>query len=205
MSIAWLRAIDWSDWHVYALVLSGVFSLWSLVPYVQDILRRNTRPNAVSFFLWTVCEIIAFFAQIKEGASLSIVIMGLVVFNTTIIFVLAIAGYGYKQYHWTDILSFCFSILAMGLWLSSGPIEGIKFAIAADFFAAIPTIKKAWKDPLSEHFGGWILIGVACWFGALSTKKLDFANLAFPWYLALANLLILACLYFGRRRLAKAT
>lgn len=189
------------NWHVVAAILSGVCSVISMYPYVRNILWGKTRPSMVTFFLWTVLEAIAFAAQVKAGASWSLLLMGCVIVNTSIITVLAAIGYGYRSYTRFDVACALFCILAAALWQATGdPVVAIIFAIIADLCAALPTIKKAHLDPDSENVAGWFWITLACLFGVLSSEIHDMANLAFPMYLVLVSGLICSLVYVGRRR-----
>lgn len=189
------------NWHIVAAMLSGVVGVASLIPYITDMVRGDTRPNAVSFFLWTALEAIAFVAQLKAGASWSIVFVGVTVFNTAIITILALAGYGYRAYGKFDAWCAFFCVAALVLWQMSGnPVVAIAFAIVADFCAALPTIKKVWREPHSEHAFAWSLISISGALGVFSTEILNAANLAFPVYVVVANTLVFSLIFLGQTR-----
>ena len=173
-----------------------------MFPYIRDILRGGeTKPNAVSFFLWTVLQGIALVAQIKAGASWSIVIVFFVTMNTAIITVLALIGYGYRKYGKIDLFCFILAVAAIVGWQVTGsPVVAIILAVVADFFASYPTVAKTYREPRSEQLTGWMLITIASILGVLSTDRWDIANLAFPMYLVLVNGTIFSLAYFGRRR-----
>ena len=190
------------NWHVAAAVLSGVFAVVAMYPYIRDVLRRGeTKPNAVSFGLWAVLGIIAVIAQFKAGASWSVVIVILMTANCLIIAALALAGYGYREYGMLDFMCLALAILAIVGWQLTGqPVLAIALSVVADLFAAIPTIVKAYKVPKSEHVLGWLLITIASFFGVMSTEILDAANLLYPVYALLMNGTILSLAFFGRRK-----
>lgn len=194
--------INQLNWHGVTAVLSGVFAVVAMVPYIRDILRGGeTKPNAVSFFLWTVLQAIALVAQIKAGASWSIVIVFFVTMNTAIITVLALIGYGYQKYGKIDLFCFVLAVVAIVGWQVTGnPVAAITLTIVADLFSSFPTVAKTYREPRSEQLTGWGLITVASILGVLSTDRLDMANLAFPMYLVLGNGTIFSLAYFGRRR-----
>jgi hypothetical protein len=189
------------SWHVATAALSGVLSVISGWIYIKDILKGGeTKPNAVSFFLWTVLQAIALVAQFKEGASLSVVIVIMVTLNTAVVTILALVGYGYKKYGKADFYCALLAVAAIVGWQVTGnPVLAICFAIAGDLFAAVPTMIKTKKDPYSEHLPAWGIIVAACVFGVLSTDRLDVANLAFPLYLVMGNGVIFALALFGRK------
>jgi len=189
------------SWHVVLAMLSGVLSMAAMVPYVRDVLRGGeTKPNAVSFGLWTVLQGIALAAQIQSGASWSVVVVFFVTLNTLIITVLALSGFGYRAYGKIDALSFVLAIVAIVGWFKTGdPVLAIWFTIIADFFASVPTVVKTARDPRSEQSMAWGLVTAAAILGGLSTDRMDAANVAFPAYLVLMNGTIFCLSYFGRK------
>jgi hypothetical protein len=189
------------DWHFLFGIASGVLSVASLVPYIRDVLRGgDTKPNAVSFFLWTVLEVIALIAQIQAGASWSIIILIGVTFNTTLVTILALIGYGYKEYGKTEVICVIFAVLAIVIWQVTGePVLAILLSILADAFASIPTLVKTYKYPESEHAFSWFLITLGGICGILATNIFNTANLAYPIYSLLMYGAIFAFAYFGRK------
>ena len=194
------------DWHIALAALSGILVLCSVVPYVRDILYGTTRPNAVTWFLWLFIQTIAIAAQLFEGASWSVVVVivdGLTIF---VVFALSISGYGYRSLSRFDISCGVFGVLAIILWQITGDaVIAIIFSIVADTCAALPTIRKAYKDPWSEHAIAWGFTMTAALVGIAATERYDAANILFPAYLACVNGLIFFLAFFGQRRLAKPT
>lgn len=181
--------------------LSGVLSITAAFFYIRDIVQTGeTKPNAVSFFLWTVLGVIAVVAQFKAGASWSIVIVIGATMNTLIITVIALIGYGYRAYGKVDLYCFVLAVLAIGLWqLTGNPVVAIAFVIVGDVLASWPTVSKTYREPQSEHVVGWLLITLASALSVISTEILDAANLAYPIYLLLMNGTIFSLAYLGRK------
>jgi hypothetical protein len=124
-----------------------------------------------------------------------------VTLNTLIITILALIGYGYRAYSKIDALSFVLAVAAIAGWQMTGdPIIAIWLAITADFFASVPTVVKTYREPQTEHAGAWGLVTIATLLGALSTEKIDIANLAMPVYLTVMNGSIFLFAYFGRKK-----
>jgi hypothetical protein len=184
------------NYHAVLAALSGVLTVVAMVPYVKDIFMGTTRPNAISFSLWTVLQVIALSAQLEAGASWSIVVVILVTVNTAIISVIAFTRYGYRKYGKTEGISFALAIVAIAA-LQYNPEFAIVCAIVADLCAAAPTVKKTYLDPQSESANGWGLMTLGFALGTLSTQKWDFANVAMPAYLTLITGLIFL---FARRK-----
>lgn len=189
------------NWHIVLAALSVVLEVASLVPYLRSMARGDTRPNAVSFGLWTALQAIAFTAQAAAGASWSLIVVGVLTGSTLLITILALTGAGYRKYGVVDAACLAFAIVAIAAWQATGdPVAAIVFAIAGDICAIVPTLVKTYREPHTEHAGAWGLVTLSTLLGALSTEKIDAANLAFPIYLTIGNGLIFALAYFGQKR-----
>jgi hypothetical protein len=192
------------DWHLIIGILAGVIQVASIIPYVKSMLHGTTRPSVVTNILWTIIQIIVFAAQLSAGASWSIIIIIALIFNSSLVTVLCFKGYGYKKYGPIDIICFLLAILAIVLWqLTNDPTIAIILSIIADFIATLPTLIKTYRDPHSESVFPWALTLVGSALGALSSTKIDFANLAFPVYMLFVDSSITGFAFFGRRRKTK--
>jgi hypothetical protein len=187
------------NWHGALAALSAVLAVASAVVYIKDVLKGGeTKPNAVSFFLWTVLQGVAVIAQWKAGASWSVVFMIVMTIDTAIVaFIALIPKWGYRKYGWREIVCFvCAIAAAAALW--HDPVDAILLAIVGDLFAFYPTVVKTQKEPQSEHLTAWVLVTAASLAGVLSTGVWDVANLAFPVYQVVMNGLIVFIAYSGR-------
>ena len=85
------------DWHAVLGVLAGCIEVYSIVPYIRDMLHGETGPNIVSWTLWTLIQMIIVAAQFTAGASLSIAVPVIMTVNTLLVLSLCLFGYGYKN------------------------------------------------------------------------------------------------------------
>lgn len=194
------------DWHKAAFALYLVLEVVSLLPYIESILHGSTRPNRVSFVLWTTCQAISVVATFeKVGWSLPVIALGLTALSMAAITVLSFSGYGYSKYEKkTDSLSFACSAAAIVGWQTTGdPMLAILFAIGADVFAAIPTIQKAWREPQTEPVGPWGLVALGYFFGAISSQGEDVADWAMLGYLSVICTIITLIIYFRQGRIVE--
>ncbi|MDE1924606.1 MAG: hypothetical protein KGH79_00275 [Patescibacteria group bacterium] len=188
------------DWHAVVGVLSGVVQIGSVIPYIRDMLKGTTRPNIVSWSLWTLLQVIAIGAQISAGASWSLLFIVAMTFNTILVVILSATGYGYKGYSWVDWTCLFFAIAAIVLWWATrNSIFALVLAVSADLLASIPTIVKTYKEPQSETAVAWYLVTVASALGILSTTKIDIANLIYPIYFFIITGSIGSLAFFGQR------
>ena len=187
----------------YLLVLGVLVNLASSSTYIASTWKGKTKPNRVTFLLWSIVPIIATVAALSEGvgwAVVPVVMVGLLPFT---IFLVSFAN---KNAYWKltgfDYACGSFSLLALLLWaITNDPILAIVFAIVADLVAGIPTVIKAYRFPETEHFGAYA--------GAMFNNALVFfvvpeytvAAVAFPAYIVSICLVILFGIYRKRLRL----
>ncbi len=187
------------DWHEGAALLAGVITLIAVVPYVRDMLRGTTRPNLVSWGLWTLIHIIFISAQFSAGASWSVVLPLVELFTVGGVFMLGLAGYGYKKYGPLDLVCLAVAIAAIVLWqLTQEPLAALILSVVADIIATIPTLKKSYLDPHSETPLAYFLIVISAIVAGASTTLFDLPNLIWPVYIFAINAAVLCFILAGR-------
>ena len=191
-----------TDWHEIVAIIAGIITLGAVVPYLWDMLRGTTRPNIISWGLWTLIHIIFISAQWSSGASWSIVLPVVEFFTVGGILVLGIFGYGYKKYGVLDGVCLVIALGAIVLWqITSEPLVALLLSVAADLIASIPTLTKSYLDPESETPLTYFLIVIAAFLAGLSSTVFDTANLIWPIYIFLINGSVLFLILLGRRHL----
>ncbi|MDQ5952098.1 MAG: hypothetical protein QG626_225 [Patescibacteria group bacterium] len=191
------------NWHIIIGILAGVLQLAAIPSYLKDILKGNTRPNIVSWALWTLIQVIGIWVMVTspDGFSWSLVLLAAATFNTSAVVVLCFLGYGSKEFGRIELICLILALIAIGLWVTvKNSTLTLTFDILADLVAATPTLVKTWKEPRSEAVVPWVMVSAAAFLGALSTTIVDVENLALPIYLGVINGLIALIAYAGQRR-----
>lgn len=153
--------------------------------YLVDTLRGRVKPNRVSWFLWAVAPLIAFFAELKQGVGIQALMTFSVGFNPLLIF---IASFVNKKSQWKltrfDISCGILSVFGILLWyLSKNADVAIFFSILADGLAALPTIVKSYKEPETENYWAFLAGAVNSGITLLVIREWNFAHFGFPVYI----------------------
>ena len=171
--------------------------------YAWNTLKGKTKPNRVSWFLWMVIPMIAFFAQINEGVGLSSLMTFMVGFGP---FLVLMASLMNKKAYWriSTLDWYCgiLSVLAVMLWLITGTgLVAIALSIVADLLAGVPTLIKAYREPESEHHSVFRNGALSAIITMLTIQNWAFAAYAFPLYIFLicTTLYVLIRFKFGLR------
>jgi hypothetical protein len=175
-------------------ILGALIVLTGNGAYALDTVRGNTQPNRVSWTLWALAPMIAFAAEVVEGVGLGAILTLAVGLGPLL--VVAASCLDPKAYaRVTPFDAGCgvLSLVALGAWATTGRGDvAILLSILADFLAAIPTIRKAYRHPDTEHAVAFLSGVAGATITLLTIKSGDwgFASAAFPAYIALDSGLI---------------
>lgn len=180
--------------HPNFVIVGVIVSFIGGLSYLYGTVKGSTKPNRVTWFLWTLAPLIAFVAELDQGVGIQSLMTFMVGFNPLLIF---LASFVNKKSQWQitrfDLLCGALSIVGIILWyLSKNSNIAIIFSILADGMAGVPTLVKSYKFPESESY--YVYLGGA--FSAVVTlftiDNWNLAHFGFPLYiLAICSILIL--------------
>jgi hypothetical protein len=187
----------------YLVFVGAAVNLLGILSYLKNTLRGTTKPNRVTWLMWSIAPLIATAAAFSDGVRLAVLPVFMAGFGPLIIF---IASFINKNSYWKlekfDYLCGFFSVLALIFWaITKDPIVAIIFSIASDGFACMPTIAKAWRHPETETGIAFVsgLFSALTSFAAVSVWV--FSQYAFALYLVIANSVLIFAIY--RKRVIK--
>lgn len=174
--------------------LAFAISIIGAIVYIRGVIKGQVRPNIVTWGLWATAPMIAVAAQLSEGAGLRAVHTFSTAFGPLLIIIAALikknAFAKIKNY---DYIFGTLSVIGLVLWLLTG--EGniaIIFAILADGFAALPTVRKLYKEPETED-GRIFGLGIIAAIITLFTIDLwTFEQYGFTVYILVITILMFA-------------
>ncbi len=185
----------------WLVVLSVLISCIGGYAYVRDTFRGTTKPNRISWSLWALAPLIGVGAALSAGADFWTVVRTFMAgFLPLIVF---IASFWNRQSYWKttrfDVSCGALSVVALFAWLFLGiPAWAVLIAALGDFFAALPTIIKAWKFPETETGLTYITSLISVLLVLPSIPVWNMENSSFQIYLIVVNVLLIAAVY--RRR-----
>jgi hypothetical protein len=191
------------------VIIGVILQLIGGLGYLLDTLKGRVKPNKVSWLLWSIAPLVAFFAEIKQGVG----IVSLTTFITGFVpLLIFIASFFNKKSEWNikklDIICGILSILGLTLWLVTkvGNIA-IFFSILADGLAAIPTIVKSYEEPETESDLVYLMAIVNAGIRLLVIRVWNFEHWGFPLYLFLLDLLLVILIRFklGKKLIKKSS
>jgi len=178
-------------WIGVIINLAG--ALW----YIKHIVWGTTRPNLVSWFIWTLAPFIAVFFEIKAGAGLSVMYPFMAGFSSLLVIVLSLFR---RNAIWKistlDIICGVLALIALVFYVLTHNLAiSIIFAILSDGLAAAPTLIKTWKFPETENSVTYTTGIINAIISLLVIKNWIFSIYSFNIYLMAMNLVIIFCIY----------
>ncbi len=169
------------------LILGAFLNLAGTSNYIWDTIRGQTRPNRVSWFMWSLAPLVAFAAELDKHVGLLALTTFMAGFCPLLIL---ISSFVNKKSVWKlttfDFICGLLSLLGLSLWaITKEGNVAIIFAILADALAALPTLTKSYSDPESESWFAFFTAAISAAIALLTINNWTFANYAFPLYLLL--------------------
>ncbi len=185
------------------IFLAVTINLIGALIYAYSVVKGKTRPNRVTWFILSLAPLLAFAAMTIKGVSFRESLFTLETgISPLIIF---ISTFFAKQPKWEitrfDLICGILSLIGLALWLVSKDSNiGIAFAIAADGLAFLPTLIKGFRYPETESPYAFILGFFAALIALAIITRYDFAHVAFPLYILIADTLAVSFIYFKLRK-----
>lgn len=183
----------------YAVIIGAIVQLSGIVFYIKETIKGNTKPNRVSWLMWSIAPLIGTAAALSSSVSWAALPVFISGFGPFLVFLFSFSN---KKSYWHlgifDYFCGFFSLLALIFWLiTKDPTMAIVLAIISDGLATIPTLLKSWRHPETESSSSYAtgLFNAATAF--LAVKYWGFNEIAFPIYLLCADGLLV--LFISRK------
>jgi hypothetical protein len=182
------------NWHAIFGIAAGIVLLLGNIPYIVSIRCGVTRPNRVTWGIWTTIGCILLGSYQAIGATHT---LWLLIAQVLSQFVITLYAFKYSQGRWERLDRICLAGAALSLllwWRSGSPVVALLMNTTMDLLGAVPTIKKIYRDPTSEDFKFWLMSFAAAVLNLLAIENFALSFIVFPLYLFGLNITILMLL-----------
>lgn len=166
-------------------ILSSLFVLFGVVPYLADIHHKRAHPHVLSWLGWAFITALGASAMMADGATWAAAILWA---NTGSCLLISIYSLVRRAGVWStnvyDYAFFALGIIGLVLWqILNVPVIALVCAIGADFFFGLPTIIKTYKNPATETLFPWLAASISGLLSLFAVKGFQFHEVAYPLYL----------------------
>jgi hypothetical protein len=169
-------------------LLAGIIIGSAQVIYLINTISKKVRPSVLSWIGWAFLMGTSVVSQVVSKGwqwSMTGVLCSTVGCLTIGIVALLIRNYSLERKDWQYVV---WGVLCVGVYLlSNDPWMTTVFAIGADAILGVPTLMKAWRDPVSERSWAWVLGVVSSTLALIICVGHDWIYVLFPGYLLLFN------------------
>lgn len=169
-------------------LLAGIVIGSAQVIYLINTISGKVRPSVLSWIGWAFLMGTSVVSQVVSKGwqwSMTGVLCSTVGCLTIGLVALLIRNYSLERKDWQYVV---WGVLCVGVYLlSNDPWMTTVFAIGADAILGVPTLTKAWNDPVSERSWAWVLGVVSSTLALIICVGHDWIYVLFPGYLLLFN------------------
>lgn len=183
------------------LVLSGIATFFSYFIYFRSIIKWESKPHVISWFIWWLISFVIFSIQIYDNAWIWAFNIWFVAFLCFLIALISLKKWSTKI-NKADYISLAFWVLSIILWIfSNNPFFSVILLILVDIFWFIPTILKSIKNPFEEteiaYFlaWGWYLMSI------FAMENISFLTVWFVIVSCFFNLFLASIIFFRKKAL----
>jgi hypothetical protein len=185
-------------------IIAGIIALLAYIVYIISTLRGKTKPNRITWWIWTFMGLVLALSYQFSGAVNTIWVPYVEFLGPFFIAILSIKyGEGGLENR-TDLYCFLGAIVSIILWIVfDNPVIALITNLAIDAFAIVPTIKKSYLRPEGEDFWAWFGTGLADSLNMFAVERFTFAILVYPIYMLVSDLIIIFILLLRKKSIIK--
>ncbi|MFA5188375.1 MAG: hypothetical protein WC460_03365 [Patescibacteria group bacterium] len=165
---------------VIAGKLAGIISLCAFLPYIIAILRKQTKPNRASWWIWSAVGLMLGASYFSSGARNTIwVPVSYIIGPLTIAFL----SIPYGEGGWNRFDRYCLIISALSivLWISfKNPLIALLINLSMDTLGGLPTMRKSYKNPEGEDKLAWTLFSTGNLVNIFAIETIKFSIMIYP-------------------------
>lgn len=142
-------------------IISSIVAIVCFIPYLRDIFRKQTKPHAYSWLIWTILQTVGVAAQLKDGAGYGAWALAVGAVFCFTIFILSFK-YGTRNITKFDGVCLFASLISIVFYLTlKNPLWAVISVVIIDFIGFLPTFRKGWEEPSTETTSTFALSALA--------------------------------------------
>lgn len=181
--------------------IAGVIAVISQVVYTYDMFRGSTRPALSSWIIWSVLGIVAAVTYRQNPAANSSQWVPIVyAIGPTVTLAFSIR---YAERHWSWLDTAVLVVVTaslIGWFISGNAVLPLTVSIMLESFGVMPTVKKAWLRPASEHRWAWTISVISSAVQLLAVQEWSWAVAGHPLYMIISNSGVATILWLRRHK-----
>jgi hypothetical protein len=173
----------------YAVYIAVVINAGGVTGYIRDTLRGNTFPHRITWFLWGFIPFVTVAVQLRDHVGIQTV-MTFSYFATAM--AVLVTSFLARRGSWqvTPFDWACGGVCLAAVAVYAATLKGdlaISLLLTAEFFAAVPTVRKSWKAPETETWTVFLAGVVSSSITLLTVRHWTFPTYALSTWIGLQS------------------
>jgi len=173
----------------YAVYIAVVINAGGVTGYIRDTLRGNTFPHRITWFLWGFIPFVTVAVQLRDHVGIQTV-MTFSYFATAM--AVLVTSFLARRGSWqvTPFDWACGGVCLAAVAVYAATLKGdlaISLLLTAEFFAAVPTVRKSWKAPETETWNVFLAGVVSSSITLLTVRHWTFPTYALSTWIGLQS------------------
>ena len=136
--------------------LGGILTLAAFGPYIISTIKRETKPERATWWIWTLNSVLLLASYRAEGAQETIWLSVAYTIGCITIALFSIK-YGTSTWSKLDLSCLIGTSFAGILWVIIGPLATFIASLIIDLFGITPTIYRSFHHPEEENVLSWFM------------------------------------------------
>lgn len=181
-------------------IFGSVLILFSALPYVLAVARRETKPRIVSWFTWTLLLLISCAATIADHDWAAALLLTGDAIGTSAIVIFGLK-YGDRTFERLDIICLASALVGLTLWfIFNSPLIAVVASVTIDFVGAVPSVKHCWQKPYEETALTFAMGSIGSLATLAAIRPFRLTAVVYPIYLVIVNGAFASIVFLRRSR-----
>ncbi|SHO56679.1 hypothetical protein [Vibrio quintilis] len=179
--------------------IAGIIALLGFVPYTLSILKGETQPNRVTWWIWTIIGFLLCVSYYSSSSDGPIWVPVSYVAGPLVTALLSIK-YGYGKLESFDKYCLGIAVFSVLIWFLTGSaFYTLLINIFIDLLGAIPTIRKTYHIPESESKTSWLMFLVANLMNIVAITNWTLMDTVYPIYLSAISVIMVLLIFRAKK------
>lgn len=193
------------SYKIIISIIAVILTFVGYVPYIQDVIKKKTKPHAFTWFVWTLAGSIAYGLQVFGGAGVGSWALLSACITCFFIFVLSLR-IGNKDITTSDIIFLILALFSLLLWIvAKQPVWSVILATTVELLGFVPTIRKSWNKPYSETLFTYEVCIFRHGISIIALQQFNILTLLYPVAWTVANIIFTIILIIRRQVISRNT
>jgi uncharacterized protein with PQ loop repeat len=189
------------EYQVVLGIIAVIIGFLGYIPYFRDIIKRQIKPHAFSWFIWGLLQVLVFFASTSRGGGAGAWTIAAGALLCLTIFVISIFR-GEKDITMLDKASLVVALLGIALWVvTTDPVWSVIIATGVDIVGFVPTFRKAYKKPHEDSVTVFGLSSFSFFISLFALHLVNITTFLYPASLVASNAVFVVMVLLRRKAL----